>query len=210
VAPLAEVADVRARGKLDEAAYFLEHLEKFEDRKELFDCNLSAFVVSWHSVIDVMLYDFAEGFSLNLTRDDYLGEDQFRLAAKVLDRKEALDFLRWLINETRKLREKHRILFERRRVTVHRGKGSTFLAYAVNWSPSPVAVSVTGSQWVPSPLPMSEYAEGLPIETQSAEIRFAERPNESAISICRRAYEDMKKLVEDAGKEEWKAQPSAK
>jgi hypothetical protein len=209
VAPLAQVADVHAREKLDEAVYFLGQLEKYEDRKELFDYNLSAFVVSWRSVIDIMLYDFAEKFSLNLTRDDYLGEEQFRLSARVLGRKEALDFLKWLISETRKLREKHRILFDRRRVTVHRGKGSTFAAYAINWSPSSAAVSITGSQWVPTTLPTSEY-ETPPIETQSAEIRFAERPNESAISVCRRAYEDMKILVESTEREAWKAQPSAK
>jgi len=206
---LAQVADVHAHEKLDEAAYFLGQLQKYEDRKELFDYNLTAFVVSWHSVLDIMLYDFAEKFSLNLTRDDYLGEEQFRLAAKVLGRKEALDFLKWLIGETRNLREKHRVLFDRRRVTIHRGKGSTFAAYALNLSSSSAAVSITGSQWVPTTLPPSEHVTP-PIQIQLAEIRFAERPNESAISVCRRAYEDMKMLVASAEKEAWKAQSSAK
>lgn len=194
VKTMAKVADVHACDKLAEAEYFLNQLDNFQGNKELFDYNLSAFVVSWQSVIDIMLYDFAEKFSLGLTRDDYLGEEQFRLAARVLDRKEAIDFLRWLINETRKLRDKHSILFDRRRLTVHRGKGSTFVAYAVNWSPSTAAISVSGSQWIPSLPPAPAQHEIMDADTQP-EIRFAERPSESAISVCRCAYEDMKKLV---------------
>jgi len=55
--------DVHARDKLAEAEYFLRQLENSQDDKKGFDFNLSAFVVAWRSVIDIMLYDFAEKFS---------------------------------------------------------------------------------------------------------------------------------------------------
>jgi hypothetical protein len=43
---------------------------------------MSAYLYAWRSILDVMLYDFSEFYSLGFTRDDWLDYDKFLKAAK--------------------------------------------------------------------------------------------------------------------------------
>lgn len=76
--------EMEAREKLREALYFLEQIKKLEDqgRSHTFSedefrkrnlalrANLSAFILAWHSIPEIMLYDLAETLKLPFTRND--------------------------------------------------------------------------------------------------------------------------------------------
>ena len=76
--------EMEAREKLQEALYFLEQIKKLEDegRSHTFSedefrkrnlalrANLSAFILAWHSIPEIMLYDLADTLKLPFTRND--------------------------------------------------------------------------------------------------------------------------------------------
>ena len=113
---------METRKKLEEARFFLE---KF--RKSLMGLGvgkespyyLSAFLSAWKSVLDVMLYDFAEYYSLGLTRQDKVSYDGFSLVAKAQSNDKALDFLKWWAKKIQKLGKNK--LLKMRHMTIHRG-----------------------------------------------------------------------------------------
>jgi len=194
-------AEMEAREKLQEAGYFLFQLKQFADKEiDFFNYSLSAFLGAWTSVPDIMLYDFAEKYSLGLTREDYVTEKEFRLAAKVLNRQEAIDFAEWLDKRISELRKDHSILFRKRIEVVHRGYPLTTRTYAVNPSGS-ARIPITSV----TPAPPSQATVQWNVEIKTY---FQERPNESVIDICQRAYRDMEILVQDAKYEVWKKEVS--
>lgn len=118
---------MRARRKLDEAAYFLGVLRRFEKtgymwkstKRDAFHHNLGAFIVAWRSVVDVMLSDMAETYSLGFGPRDRITDTTFEAAAKALRSNDALRFLRWWRQQVRRLRKNP--LYRRRDMIVHRG-----------------------------------------------------------------------------------------
>lgn len=83
------------RNKLKEGKYFLDALIQTQDEPELCDYYLSAFLSAWRSVLDVMLYDFAEHYSLGITIEDYMTPHGFWLVSKALKNTQALGFYKW-------------------------------------------------------------------------------------------------------------------
>jgi len=77
------------RDKLEEAQYFLNSLRDEEDPNR-FNYNLSAFLGAWRSVLDIMLYDLAEVWTLGLTREDRITDNEFSVAAKALNYSDAI------------------------------------------------------------------------------------------------------------------------
>ena len=125
--PLVHERGMRAGRKLDEAKYFLKVLRQLEKtgyvwkpaRREAFHHNLSAFIVAWRSVVDVMLFDFAELYSLGFDPRDRITDSTFEVAAKALRHHEALKFLAWWRQKIRRLKKNP--LYRRRDMIVHRG-----------------------------------------------------------------------------------------
>lgn len=128
--------EMEAREKLQEALYFLEQIKKlehegrsrtfsedeFRKRNLVLRANLSAFILAWHSIPEIMLYDFAEKFNLPFTRNDRMMCYDFALAAlNNPNRDDALDLLAWLNKETKELRKKHNRLASMRDIVTHRG-----------------------------------------------------------------------------------------
>jgi hypothetical protein len=159
--------EMEAREKLREALYFLEQIKKLEDqgRSHTFSedefrkrnlalrANLSAFILAWHSIPEIMLYDFAETFKLPFTRNDRMMDFDFALSAlSNPNRDDALDLLAWRTKETKELRKKHNRLAGMRDVVTHRGIIRTERGEQVVETDMPVnttGVSAIVSGWYP-------------------------------------------------------------
>jgi hypothetical protein len=111
-----------------------------------------------------------------------------------------LGFLEWLDKSVNKLREDHSILSRKRIDIVHRGYPQTTRTYAVNISGSArvsIISEIPGGIFAPQA--KTQWIPNVQVKTY-----FEERPNESVIDICERAYKDMERLVQDAEEEVWK------
>lgn len=102
----------------------------FEDKE--FGYNLDGFLVAWHSVLDVLRYDFAEKFSLGITRQDRVpNRDYFAHLARALASKNSKDFsdaaafYEWMSRHEDDLLKRHALLLQKRHVVVHRGTVKT-------------------------------------------------------------------------------------
>lgn len=112
---------METRKKLEEARFFLEKFQKSVSgvaEKES-SYYLSAFLSAWRSVLDVMLYDFAEYYSLGLTRQDKVSSDEFSIVAKAQRNDKALVFLKWWAKKIQKLSKNK--LWKMRHIIIHRG-----------------------------------------------------------------------------------------
>jgi len=106
------------RKKLQEAKYFLGMLQNTKDRDEFYFV-LSAFLSAWRSVLDVMLYDFAENYDIGLTRKDKMFPHDFWIVAYAKKDNRALEFFKWWDKKIRDLSKNH--LWNMRPEIVHRG-----------------------------------------------------------------------------------------
>jgi hypothetical protein len=107
------------RNKLNEAKYFLDALNRTQNTPEKFQYNLSAFLNAWRSVLDVMLYDFAEFYSLGFTREEKLTDRDFWVAARAKNLNNALRFNEWWRQKQGTLMNNP--LWKKRTITAHRG-----------------------------------------------------------------------------------------
>jgi hypothetical protein len=112
--------DMSARIKLAEAEYFFLAIKRTLHNPDKLNYNLSAFFSAWRSIPDVMLYDFANRYSLGFTEEDRLTAYEFRIAARVLNEDRALQFLKWWNQRCEKIRASP--LYRKRNIVVHRGK----------------------------------------------------------------------------------------
>jgi hypothetical protein len=96
--------EMMAKTKLAEAEYFFSAVKRTLHDPDKLCYNLSAFLSAWRSVPDVMLYDFAWRYSLGFTEEDRLTPHEFRIAARLLKRLQALEFLEWWNRRCEKIR----------------------------------------------------------------------------------------------------------
>jgi hypothetical protein len=108
--------------KLREAQYFLEALlqTNFNKRDE-FHYNLSAFLSAWRSILDVMLYDFAEIFKIGLIRENKMFHESFEKAASATRNTRASEFIKWWRKKKEVSSLSNNILWRMRPEIVHRG-----------------------------------------------------------------------------------------
>lgn len=220
-----ETKEMDAREKLRETKYFLDQMERLDElgKEKEFNYNLEAFIFAWHSIIDnTILYDFAEKYSLGITRHDFMRDYHFRLVARVLDARgegDALKFLNWLEGKLNDLKHRNSLLFEERTQIVHReriktrnrykptGKTRTyyvnFASFVSMFGPSPITTD-SPLHTLEQTLPKHRGVEAVTEPEVKVMTYFQERPDESAFDICKHAYEDMERLVLDAEKEVWK------
>lgn len=106
------------RKKLKEAEYFLNALSSTGNKDE-FHYTLSAFLSAWRSVLDIMLYDFAEHYNIGLTRKDKMYAHDFWIVVHVQKHAQALQFFNWWNKKRDELSENK--LWKMRPEIVHRG-----------------------------------------------------------------------------------------
>jgi hypothetical protein len=162
--------------KLREAEYFLEALlqTNFNKRDE-FHYNLSAFLSAWRSILDVMLYDFAELFKIGLTRENRISDYDFALVARATRNTRALKFIKWWRKKVSSLSNNK--LWHMRPVIVHRGYPEMRERVYTHF---PVIV--------PSDRSNSD-------ETQTSEFRITES---EILEMCQNGLDSMKEIVKEA------------
>lgn len=175
------------RNKLLEAKYFLDVLIATQDKPEVFRFNLSAFLASWKSVLDVMLYDFLEFFSLGLTHEDKVLPEYFYIVAKSRNNKPALDFFRWWNKKRDSL--SNNPLWSMRHFHLHRGypEEITETVYSLDSLSSGIGFSL---------VPVS----GIACLTDSPQT-LLEAKLQEVLNLCKNGYATMEAIVKDAEKQ---------
>ena len=119
---------MNTRNKIEETRFFLNKVQETMTDSKINHFYLSAFLASWRSIPDVLLYDFAEHYEIT----DYYkklervtsframtNESSFRLAARNLKNAEALEFIGWWV---RKMKEICNLELSSKRIeAVHKG-----------------------------------------------------------------------------------------
>lgn len=85
---------MEAKNKLSETRYFLNRIKRLKNKPDEFMHNLSAFLSAWRSVLDVLLYDYAEKY-FGWSREDKLTQRDFEVAAKISKITDAQTFIQW-------------------------------------------------------------------------------------------------------------------
>jgi len=181
---------LHAEKKLNESKYFLDRVKNSfnEEKLHLF----SAFLVSWRSVFDILLFDAAIIFDLGLTRERFFSPRKYTEAANQQEKLNALEFCTWWKNVFQNLLEEP--LYHERNYLVHRGTyeppGPEYVEYDetiddyINYT-----ASVTFRNSIIEYQPFSAHPE----------IPFVINPiHEFEIDEdCERAYEMMSEIVEE-------------
>lgn len=197
------------RKKLREAAYHLDALRKNQANDEPFEFEMSAYLYAWRSILDVMLYDFSEFYSLGFTRNDWLDFDRFLKAAKAKKCRDAEGFICWWFGKQKVLESNQ--LWTERNVYAHRGysgmKGAqtkVFYLIGSGGASGTILPFLPGSETIAG-------SSGGAIPTTSQAIHqvleppkrweFINIPGEDAIAVCEKALDEMSKIVGEAEKE---------
>lgn len=139
------------RNKLEETQYFLDELIKTKNDTKLFHFNLSAFLSVWRSVLDIMLYDFAEYYSIGFTRQDIITHQTFKAVASALKHNNALKFIDWWREKQGELMQNP--LWAKRRLIIHRGYPTitaTFTFYVSGSGGTSITVTQLQSESIPA------------------------------------------------------------
>jgi hypothetical protein len=200
--------------KLNEAYYFLDMLRNAPQdvaHEKQFMYILSAFLNSWASVFDVLLYDYSERFTLGFSRNERITDRDFEVAARALNHTQANQFIQWWKQQLGVLSNDP--LWAKRNLIVHRGYPPTMHAYMVYITESlaiSATISVHGTTTTPAgsagpqPIPPATVACSATPQPAAgavqriAEIRFADLPDRSVVDYCQQAYDEMEKLVNSA------------
>lgn len=196
---------METRNKLQEAQYFLNAVSTTEQSTGELYYDLSAFLNAWRSVLDVMLYDFAEHYHLGLTNEDMITEHDFELAAKVLNNNDALRFITWWRQQRGSLSQDP--LWSKRNIIVHRGRPPTrrvIRLYILESLALSSTLTISGSTMpAGSALPVSTYTPITQVTTitpssRIVETYFQDIPDRSVVDICNEAYDEIRGIVETA------------
>jgi hypothetical protein len=191
------------RKKLREADYFLSKLKKLEDVPEEFDFCMSAFLHAWRGVLDVMLHDFADHYSLGFSREDELRFDDFEKAAQKKGSNEAVKFIGWWVKKQKILRNNP--LWSKRNLSTHGGYlGMTEHVYYLSGSGATSGTisfyfaGVAGSAG-PGAIPVASQPVLQP-DLASKRLEFVDIPGKHAIDVCIDAWCEMERIVSEAEK----------
>jgi hypothetical protein len=202
--------------KLEEARYFLQKLEETPQdnaHNREFMYVLSAFLTSWRSVTDLILYDYAEKFGLGFSREDDLSLHDFELAARVTNNLQAQQFLTWFKQQAGIL--SNNPLWRKRNIIVHRGYPPTLRVYSLYLSGSislsaSFSINQPAGSAVTSQIPQPSATQptpaiNVPVVSSPVsavpQIRFVDLPEQGVIDSCRQAMNLMQKFVDSALKQ---------
>ena len=213
---------MQAEEKLEEARYFLTLLQNTPQdnaHEKEFMYLVSAFLSSWRSVFDIMLYDYAAKFSLGFSRDEEITERDFEIAARVTNNTQALLFLRWWRQQLNVLAQNP--VWTKRKVIVHRGYPPTMHVYtlfisgsialtsstvftssaraSISFSSSavPPLTTTTTSISGPSAIPTAAVTStALTPTSTTAQIRFLDFQDRGVTDYCQQAFRAMEATVQ--------------
>jgi hypothetical protein len=189
--------------KLEEADYFLERLKsltknptKYGDMDYIdkeFMHNLSAFISAWRSVIDYLLYDYAEKF-LGINREKRLDSSVFERVATECKNQKALEFVEWY-KEKFGILEKDP-LWKKRPYSIHRGHPKMSRQYRpldkISGSITSSSIGPTKEIWVKP----AGYTP--PNQEMTIAYFFNDSEDKEVTTICEEALGRIKQVVAEA------------
>jgi hypothetical protein len=181
------------RKRLDEAAYFYNRLVGTQNDDEFY-FNLSAFLSAWRSILDVMLYDFNEHYSLGFSTEDQLNDKEFKAVANALNKTQAREFIKWWRKKQTSLRKNP--LWAKRNITAHRGyaKMSEYRIFVSGSGGTSGTISgVTGylkrKSWPTS---------GVISPSDPTSYFFADMPDRAVMIYCDEALKEIESIITEA------------
>jgi hypothetical protein len=202
--------------KLSESNYFLMKLKEIERQLDNdpgsivdliidFKANLSAFIQSWRSVFDFLLYDYAEKYFEIDRGETYLDKRLFQFGLKIVSSPEAGNFLKWYKEKESILGKQH--LWYLRNLYVHRGGSATEVKIVerrdVTWQQT-FGVAVMPSNISAGTVPPGMVYSGgnrlitVPVETTTKELYVGDFNYNEIIDMCEKCYELMHLIVKEA------------
>ena len=188
------------RKKLSEARFFLDKLSYAYDDETDITYYLSAFLSAWRSVLDIMLYDFCEYFSLGFTREEKINDQMCIAVASVLNKTQAIEFIKWWRQKQGFL--KNTPLWNKRTLIVHRGYPpvESIIYYVMSSGANSSTISGFGYDYpygygypfgetIPTTTPTDQFDEVF---------SFSDYPDISIIHLCADAYDEMEAIVKEA------------
>lgn len=207
-----EGASMSAKGKLEEAKFFLEKLHGLQSLPQDLDtqrksyCYLSAFLSAAVSVTDYLLEDYNAKFSLNIALTEKLYPETFEKAAKKTGNQAALQFFRWWRKEKKALENDPigKLLIGKRHIDIHR----------VQTKPDLAKIEIRNTIHPSGSLEIKRFSrEGKLVETRKTPEQppakpkagettfdwfFTEYPDEPVITVCDKFLDKLTSLVSEA------------
>jgi len=200
------VIALEAKYKLAEARYFLDQLKDLKNKPDEFMHNLSAFLSAWRSVLDVLLYDYAEKY-FGWSREDKLNQRDFEVAAKASGIRDARNFIQWYKKQIQLLSGNP--LAKKRVVIVHRGRPKvtkTYRLYLVETIAMQESIALELlKQKLPGAAIIAEPSFGDESKrpdfvARLTDVFFEDYKSKEIGKVCEEAYELVKEIVEEAEK----------
>ena len=190
---------METRKKLAEAKYFLDFLPKHQQEEKTFVYNLDAFLGAWRSVLDIMLYDFAEHYCLGFTREADMNDREFYAVAEVLKRADAKEFIKWWRKKQEKL--SNELLWGKRNVSFHRGSVGieyNYFGYGTGSASGTITFVTAISNYVPSKIGGAVSPHTLSTFIGPQFWSFSDFPNENLVDKCKEGYAKLEEIVKEA------------
>jgi len=200
---------MEAEKKIREAEYFLNQLNNIPQDSDEFIYNLSAFLTAWRSVLDIILYDYAEKFNLGLTREEKVTDRDFEVAARALQHTQALQFIKWWRDQCNRIARDPLLgkLWKIRVKIVHRGyppMRREFFLYLMETIA--VGTTLTGISSAEAMTPTPSTPNSIPPNTftpsghshREVTVYFQEIPNRNVIEVCDEALNKIKDIFREA------------
>ncbi|MGA3109913.1 MAG: hypothetical protein ABSD99_10795 [Candidatus Bathyarchaeia archaeon] len=206
---------IGAKEKIEEASYFLRRLNRV--RPGVIGYYLSAFLSAWRSVLDVLLFDFAQMYSLGFDSKDRVDDEGFEIAARAMKQKEALRFLAWWRRQLEHVSNSP--LYRARNMIIHRGRSPLHLSFPL----TPPASLPPSNRLVIEKIPVRvRFLKGkrkgmiltgkgirsikLPPQPKwvKIELVFEDFPTRKVTDVCEEAFKKMKSIVEIAERDFWR------
>lgn len=180
------------RKRLDEAKYFCSKLTEAKNDDEFY-FNLSAFMNAWRSILDVMLYDFTEYYSLGFSREDDMNDKEFRAVATALKNAQALNFIQWWKKKQSSLGNNP--LWIKRNVSFHRGYPKV----------SEFRIFVAGSGGISGTISVSPYLKRISYpsttsvsQTDPSNYYFSDVQDKTVMKYCDEALKEIESIIVEA------------
>ena len=199
--------EMESEQKLMAAEYHLKRMEELYGKNyEHFKFELEAFLTQARSVLDVLLYDFAEKFQLGIDRNkEELNDHIFEKKARERGNEQAIKFIEWWRQRREELKKNFRPLLEKRNIAVHRGsvgpdihKIQRFETIKTTESVIAVIENESGKIMRISKNPNDLHKTQSDLNQTEIDWYFEEFPDKNIISICREYLEKIRQIVEEA------------
>ncbi len=184
------IDEMQTRRKLREACYFCERLSQAKNDDEFY-FNLSAFLNAWRGILDVMLYDLAEHYSLGFSREDLMSEMEFGAVANALKKNDAVKFIKWWRHKQGDLRKNP--LWSERNITFHRGypKISEYRIFVSPSGGTSVTITPYFKRVTYAPVSMNP-----PKDTSN--YFFSSREDKTVILYCYESLNEIDRIIAEA------------